>query len=144
MENSIIEKLDKSRYDLIKWFTISWIIWFGSFILNDFIDNEIIKISIILIGLFGCLRWFISIKKLIKFSKIIKLDCKLESALNNELIIHNRNKSFVVGFWTLLILIAIFLIIARFTDISALIVCEIILYFGIIATSISSLIYNRD
>ena len=144
METSLIEKLDKSRYNLVKWLLISWILWFGGFILKDLINNKLIQLSINLISLFGSVMWIKSLVQLRKFGKIVNSDIHLKNALNDEFAIHNRNKSFIVGYWTLIILLGIFFLLSMFTTISALIVCEITIYIGIISSLLSSLIYNRD
>lgn len=144
MEKSLIEKLDKSRYNLIKWFTIGWTIWFGGFILKDLISNILILGLIILIGLFGWIIFSVNLLRLIKMGKIVNSDSNLKNALNDELMLHNRNKSFTVGYWTFSILVCIFLALSMFIDISSLIVCEITLYIGTLSMLLSSLIFNRD
>ncbi len=140
----MIEKLDKSRYNLIKWFTIGWTIWFGGFILKDLISNKLILGLIILIGLFGWIIFSVNLIRLRKLGKIVNSDSDLKNALNDELKLHNRNKSFTVGYWTFSILICIFFALSMFIDISTLIVCEITLYIGTLSTLLSSLIFNRD
>ncbi len=144
METSLIEKLDKSRYNLIKWFTVGWTIWFGGFILKDLISNIFILGLIILIGLFGGILFSVNLLRIIKFGKIVNSDSNLKNAMNDELMLHNRNKSFIVGYWTFSILICIFLALSMFLDISTLIVCEITLYLGTLSTLLSSLFFNRD
>ena len=144
METSLIEKLDKSRYNLIKWFTIGWSIWFGGFIIKDLISNKLILGLIILIGLFGWIIFSVNLIRLRKLGKIVNSDSDLKNALNDELMLHNRNKSFTVGFWTFSILICIFFILSMFINISTLIVCEITLYIGTLSTLVSLLIFNRD
>lgn len=144
METSLIEKLDKSRYNLIKWFTISWAIGFGGFISKDLISNKLILGLIILIGLLGWIIFSVSLIRLRKLGRIVNSDIDLKNALNDELMLHNRNKSFTVGYWTFSILIFIFFALSTFLDISALVVCEISLYLGTLSTLVSSLIFNRD
>ncbi len=144
METSMIEKLDKSRYNLLKWFTIGWTIWFGGFILKDLISNKLILGLIIILGLFGWIIFSVNLIRFREIRKIINLDRDLKNALNDELMIHNRNKSFSIGYWTYSILIGLFFVLSIFTDISALLVCEITLYIGTISILVSSLIYNRD
>lgn len=144
METSSIQKLDKSRYNLIKWLLISWILWFGGFILKDFISNRLVELIINIIALFGSVMWIKSMIQLRIFARIVNSDNHLKNALNDELALFNRNRSLVVGYWTLIILAGLFFILSTFTKISAVIVCELILYFGIISPLLSSLIYNRD
>ncbi len=140
----MIEKLDKLRYNLLKWFTVGYTIWFGGFILKDMISNYLILGLIILIGSFGWIIFFISLIQFWKLMKIVNSDSVLKNALNDELMIHNRNKAFYFGYWTYSILIGIFFMLSIFTDISALIVSEISLYIGTISILGFLLIYNRD
>ena len=143
METSLIEKFDRLRYSLIKWFTIGWAIWFGGFILKDLISNKLLLGLISLIGLFGWIIFLISFIRFNKIGKIINSNSDLKNALNDELIIFNRNKSLAVGYRALLILITLFFGLSIFIDIKALIVCEITLYVGVLSALVSSLIYNR-
>jgi len=143
MKASLIEKLDKSRYNLIKWFTLGWSIWFGGFILNGLISNRLLHILIVLLGLIGGVVYAINLFRLLKISKIVNGNIDLRNALNDELIMHNRLKSFRVGYWTLIVLISIFFGLSIYTSIPALVVCEITLFFGVLSGLISFLIYNR-
>ncbi len=143
METSLIEKFDKSRYNLVKWFTVGWTIWFGGFILKDLIGNKLLLGLIILIGLFGWIIFTLSLFRYLRLGKIVNSDNDLKSALSDELSLHNRNKSFKVGYWSLIILIVIFFGLSIFTNITALIVCEITLYIGVLSGLVSSLIFNR-
>ncbi len=143
METSLIEKLDKSRYNLVKWFTVGWVIWFGVFISKNLTVNMLILSLLGLVGLIGWILFVINLIKFIKLGKIVNSDSNLKNALSDELTLHNRNKSFVIGYWTLIVLTAIFFSLSLFTNISALIVCEITLYIGVVSTQVSWLIYNR-
>ena len=144
MKTPMIEKLDKSRYNLLKWFTIGWAIWFGGFILKDLISNKLILGLIILIGLVGWILFSVTLIRFMKLAKIVNSDSAIKNALNDELMLHNRNKSFIAGYWALIILVGILLVLSIYTDISALIVCEVTLYTGVLSFLISSLIYNKD
>ncbi len=140
----MIEKLDKARYNLLKWLTVGWTISFGGFIIKDLTGNKLIFELLILFGLFGWILFFVSLIRFLRLGKIVNSDSNLKNALNDELMIYNRNKSFSVGFWTYSILVTIFFVLSIFIDISALIVSEITLYIGTISVLISSLIYNRE
>lgn len=143
METSLIEKLDKSRYNLIKWFTLGWSIWFGGFILKGLISNKLLINIIAFIGLIGAIIYAINLLRFLKIVKIVNANNELKSALNDELTMQNRLKSFKVGFCTLSVLISIFYVLSIFTSIPALVVCEVTLFFGVLSVLISSLIYNR-
>ena len=144
METSLIEKYDKLRYNLILWFTIGWAIWFGSFILKDVIDNKIILSTILVIGFLGSIVYAVNLIRINRLSKIINADIKLKSALNDELIISNRKKSFVLGYSVLMLLIGVFYGLSLFFNIKALLICQILVYVGVLSALVSSLIYNRS
>ncbi|MEE9371677.1 MAG: hypothetical protein V3V00_01350 [Saprospiraceae bacterium] len=144
METSMIEKLDKSRYELLKWFTVGWGMWYGGFILKDLISSKLILGLILLVGLVGGVIFAVNLIRFRRFAKIVNSDSDLKNALNDELMLHNRNKSYTVGYWVLIIVTGIFMLTSIYTDISALIVCEVILYIGILSVLVSSLRYNKD
>ncbi|HKJ43757.1 MAG TPA: hypothetical protein VKA27_16790 [Sunxiuqinia sp.] len=143
METSLIEKYDRSRYNLLKWFTIGWAIWFGGFILKDLIQQPIILGIISIVGLFGWFLFLINLTRMNKLGKVIKSNEGLKNALADELSIHNRNKSFIIGFWAFVIVSSVCFGLSIFTNISAFIVCEITIYFGTLSALIASIIYNR-
>ncbi len=139
----MIEKMDKSRYDLVKWFLFGWAIWFGGFILKDLVSNKLILGSIVLLGLIGWIIFFVSLIKYMNLAKVVNSDMTLKNALNDEYMLHNRNKSFITGYWSVIIMTAAFIVLSLLTNITALIACQIILYIGVIAVLASSLIYNK-
>lgn len=143
METSLIEKYDRSRYNSIKWFTTGWAIWFGGFILKDLIDQQLILGIISIVGLLGWFLFLINMNRLNKLGKVINADEGLKNALSDELAVHNRNRSFIVGFWSFVIVNSVCFGLSIFTNISAMLVCELTLYFGTLSGLIASLIYNK-
>ena len=144
METTIIEKLDKSRYEAMKWFTFGWILWFCGFIIKDFINNNFILGLILLIGLFGWVFYTVNLIRIVKLGKIINADEKLRNALNNELHQLYMYKSVFWGFKIVIAIICVFLGISSFYNISSLLVCEITLLFGVSSFLIAGLVYNKD
>ena len=143
MEISLIEKLDKSRYDFMKWCTIGWTIWFGTYILRDFIPTPEVPGYITWIRLLG---WFILIVSTIRFVKLkreLNWDNKMKEALDDELHLHNRIKSFQIGYFVVIGLTLLFFVLSLYTAIPAVIVTKLTLYFGVLAVLISKLIFNR-
>lgn len=143
METSLIEQLDKSRYDFMKWSTIGWTIWFGTYILTDFIDAQEVPGFISWIRLLG---WFILIVSTIRFVKLkreLNWDNKMKEALDDELHLHNRIKSFQIGYFVVIGLTLLFFVLSLYTAIPAVIVTKLTLYFGVLAVLISKLIFNR-
>lgn len=144
MENHTVEELDKSRYNMMLWFTIGWGIWFGSFILKSEIDNYALKGFLLLLNLTSFVIWAKEQLKLRKLLKIMKSDNALSNALNDEVVAHNRLKSFQIGYISFGIATTICMMISVFTSISALLVSEIILFFGVLSGMIAWLIYNKN
>ena len=142
MENNVIEKLDRLRYRLMLWLTISWSMWFGGYILKDHITNMLFLVIVLIIGLAGSIGFIIVYIKIMLFGKNVKSNKKISNALNDELMIYNRSRTYSVGFWTFIITISIFFAISIFTEISALLVCELTLFAGVLSTLISYLIIN--
>lgn len=144
MENTQIEKLDKSRYNMLIWLTIGFSLFFGETILKEFIEDKYILLFVRLLGLIGMAFFLKSTIMSLKIIKQIKNDSKLKDALNNELYKLYILKSFMIGFLTFLSLIIVFMILSFFIEMSLLVALEIILYFGMLSIFISGLIYNKN
>ena len=144
METSIIEKLDKSRYNLLKWFAVSWALWFGTFIIKGVLNNSIVIGVVVLIGLVGWILWTINLVNFYRLGKIVNADENLKRALNDELHQHNTNKSYAAGYSMTVLTIAIFIGIATFFKVSTLLAFEITLYVSVLSVLIASLIYSRN
>ncbi|UMB61162.1 hypothetical protein MHL31_02905 [Lutibacter sp. A80] len=144
MEHTQIEKLDKSRYNMLIWLTIGFSLYFGEAILKEFIDGKNILLFVRLLGVIGMVLFLKSTFMSLKIIKQIKQDSKLKQALNNELHKLYVLKSFRIGFLTFLTLIIGFMILSFFKEMPLLVVLEIILYFGMLSTFISGLIYNKN
>jgi hypothetical protein len=144
METSLIEQLDRSRYNLIKWLTVGWIAWFGTYILKDLIDNDLIVLQFLIafVGLIGFLFFVINLQKYIRLASKVK-NSRLNDALNNELHELYKYKSAYFGFMVLLWTISLFFVLSLFHQISAKFVCEITLYLGVSSSLIAGLIYNK-
>jgi hypothetical protein len=145
METSMIEKLDKARYNLLKWLTVGWGTWFGSYILKDLIKNGsiILDLFIGLVGLVGFVFFAVNLQKYMRLASKVKYS-RLSDALNNEMHQLYKYKSIYIGFKVLLTTIILFFIISLFNQIPSKFVCEITLYFGVLSSLIAGLIYNRD
>ena len=144
METSLIEKLEKTRYNLLKWLTIGWAIWFGSIILKDQIKHPFL-IGLVSGGwLFGWVIFIVNLVKFLKLKRELNWDPKAKEALNDELHQLNTHKSFFIGYLVVIGVTAVFYGISSFINLPSMLVTGIILYFGVLSALISSLIYNRD
>jgi hypothetical protein len=144
MENLVIEQLDRYRYSLIKWITIGFAVWYATNIISDFVNHPLIKIVATLTGLAAWVVWTVMLIKVFRLAKKINKNGFVQNALNDELFQRNRNKGFIVGFWSLLITTSIFLGITSFVTIPALLVCKVTLYVGVLSALIAIMFYNRD
>jgi len=142
METSLIEQLDKSRYDFLKWATIGWTIWSGTYI-----ATELVNVPDIVLTWTRILGWSILIISAIRFLKLkreLNRDNKMKEALEGELHRYNLSKSFRNGYFVVIGITVLFFGFALFYTIPALIITKVTLYFGILAVLISKIIYNRD
>jgi hypothetical protein len=144
METSIIEKLEKTRYDLLKWLTIGWAIWFGTIILKDFIKSPILIGVVSGAWLLGWVIFSINLVKFLKLKRELNWDPKAKEALNDELHQLNTHKSFFIGYMVTIGVTAVFYGISNFINLPSMLVTGIIIYFSVLAALISGLIYNRD
>jgi len=144
METSLIERLDKSRYNLLKWTTIGWAIWFATIIGNNFEKGHIFNTIATFIGLLGSTIWAINFIKYRKFVRELRWNRRLDKALNNEVHVFNVHRSFQIGYLTMIVTSSMGMLVSIFIQIPALLVTELILYFGLLSSMISLLYYNRD
>ncbi len=143
METSLIEQFDKARYSLIKWLTVGWTIWYGTFIAKNLINNKLIVWFIMVVGFIGWIMFIVNLTKYTRLGKKINSDRKLKEALNNEMHQFYKYKSSFWGFCIIIATNSIFLVILFFHQISAVLVCELTLFFGILSSLIAVLVYNR-
>ena len=143
MQNSSIDYLDRARYKMVKWFTIGWAIWFGTFILKDYLSEKWFVFSVILIGLIAWVMFVVQHLRIMKLGKIFKTNPRIKDALNDELMQHNRNKAAMVSYKVIMIFITIFLLFSLYTEVTALLVSEILLYVGVLSPLITSLVLNK-
>lgn len=144
MENSLIEQLDKARYNLLKWTTIGWAIWFATIIGNNIEKGHFLITVAYWTGLLGGTIFVINLIIFLKLRRQLKWNAKLNEALNNELHVFNLQKSYHLGYWTVILTTGILMFVSIFTSITALLVSELILYVGVLSVLISGLYYNRD
>jgi hypothetical protein len=144
METFLIEQFDKSRYSLIKWLTVGWTIWYGTFIAKNLITNKLIVWLLMIVGFIGWIMFLVNLTKYTRLGKKINSDSKLKEALNNEMHQLYKYKSAFWGFCISIAANSIFLVILFFHQISAVLVCELTLFFGILSSLIAVLVYNRD
>lgn len=144
MDTSLIGKFDKSRYELMKWFTLGWIIWCGTFIAKDFISNNSIIALLLIAGLVGWMFFTINLIRLVRLGRKINEDSTLKEALNNEMHQFYMHKSFVWGFWTSIATVCLLIVITLFFKVAALMACEVILFVGVTSSLIAHLVYNKE
>ncbi len=144
MSISIIEKYNRSRYNILKWFTVGWAIWYGRYLMTNFTQDKTILAISAIIGIIGIGIWAVNLFRYQKLSKVINADKKLREALNDELVVQNRNKALIVGYIVLMMGIVCFMVSSIFSNITSQLVCQSLLYMGVLSVLIAALIYNRD
>jgi hypothetical protein len=143
MDTTIIDKLDRARYNLLKWFAVGWAIWYGTFIIKDNVQPGV-AIALVGAGLFGWIIWVMNMIRFYRLGKIVKSDEVLKEALNDELYRHNTAKSFQTGYSVTIFTIVVFIVITGFVAIPAMMAFQITLYIGVLSALIASLFYNRN
>jgi hypothetical protein len=99
METSRIEQLDQLRFRLLKWSTIGWAIWFGTIIFpKELTDNSQVIAIAVLIGLPAWVIWMVNLLRILKLTRELRLDRKMNAALNDELHQLNMHKSYQIGY----------------------------------------------
>lgn len=144
METSMIEKLDKARSSFLRWATVGYTIWFGTYIVADPFFLPEIPSVIQWIRILGWLILLVSGLRAMKLKRELRWDKKMQGALEGELHQYNLRKSFQMGFFVVMGVTAIFLMFSLFYTIPALLVTKVILYLGGLTVLISKMFYNRD
>lgn len=144
METSKIEQLDKLRFNLLKWLTIGWAIWFGSYVFKNLIQQQVFTTVLAWIGVLGWAIFIINLIQYMKLKRELRKDPKMNAALNDELRQLNMQKSFFVGFWVTIGTTMAFFALSELINLTVVLVIETILYFGVLSVLVSGLIYNRD
>ena len=144
METSMIEKLDNARSSFLKWATLGYTIWFGTYIVADPFFLPEIPSVIQWIRILGWLILLVSGLRAMKLKRELRWDKKMQGALEGELHQYNLRKSFQMGFFVVMGVTSVFFMLSLLYTIPALLVTKVILYLGGLAVLISKMFYNRD
>ena len=143
METSIIEKLDIAKSSFLKWATIGWSIYFGTYIITDLFRVPELPDVLTWVRLLGWLILIVSAIRFFKLKRELKWDRKMKKALEGEFHLYNLRRSFQNGYFVVIGTTAIFFLVSLFYTVPVLLVTKVILYFGTLAVMISKIIYNR-
>ena len=138
------DDLDKLRNRQILGFLIGWVLWYGTLIMRDYISNKTIFNILLSVGLIGNIIFVFYIIKLIRLSNFLNKNDEKKKALNDELWKENSSKSFSWGFILTMFTTIFLLVISVFCPLSAIVICEIILFVGVVSFLSSFLIFNRN
>jgi hypothetical protein len=144
METTMIEKLDRVRYNLLKWFAFGWALWYGAFILKDVVQSMFVIGVFLAVGLAGWIIWTINMIRFYRLGKIVSQDEVLKEALNDELHQFNTARSYKAGYTLTIFTIALFVGLSTFFTIPTLLAFQITLYVSVLSVLISFLIFNKN
>jgi hypothetical protein len=113
MDAQLIEKMDKRRYKYLLWITIGLSIFYPMMIAERLSVSGTAQTIFALLSLSGCVIFFTALVKMNCLTKEIGKNANLNTALNNELILHYRYKSLRIGFASVIVLAGIFYFAAR-------------------------------
>jgi hypothetical protein len=143
MEPSMIEKLDNARSNFLKWATVGYALWFGTYIIPDLLKFPEVQPVLSWVRLLGWLILIISGIRALKLKRELNWDKKIKGALEGELHQYHLLKSFQIGFFVVFGVTSIFFLLSLFSAIPALLVTKVILYLGVLAILVSKIVYNR-
>lgn len=152
MEQENIERLERRRYRLIFWQTLSFGIWFAAFLAIWLIAdrslpsvrNYYILAGVVVIMLAWCAVFAVSSAKLGKVTTQIISDPRLRTALNNELYLANDRKAGTWGYYITLCAVLVMFILSIFFEIPAKIITGVLLLIGALSAKVAQLILHRD
>ena len=143
MDTTIVEKYDKSRYNMLIGATVGWGIWFGLNIILPYVHNKPVKLIIVAIGLMGIVLAVVSYFRMVGIKKVIKKHPELGLMLNNEWVIHTKRQAIAIGYWSMLMIAAIGIGITSFIVVSGFLLMQIVLFTGIQSMLIAHLVLLR-
>ncbi|MDI6402614.1 hypothetical protein QLX67_11455 [Balneolaceae bacterium ANBcel3] len=144
METSLIFKSQRIKYELFKWVTFGWVIWFGTFLIWDVIDNFVLLSLLILIGCVNVVLCAVNAFTLGKMWAKVNSDERLKKVVLGNYQTEKVYKSCYWGFLITTCFLGFFLLMALFTNVDALTVVKTTLFFGIFSVLVAWLIYNYD
>lgn len=143
MDTTIVEKYDKSRYNMLIGATVGWGVWFGLNIILPYVHNKPVKLIIVAIGLMGIVLAVVSYFRMVGIKKVIKKHPELGLMLNNEWVIHTKRQAIAIGYWNMLMIAAIGIGITSFIVVSGFLLMQIVLFTGIQSMLIAHLVLLR-
>ncbi len=143
MKNSIVEKYALRKKRSIIWFTSGWSIWYGSFIIKDFIRDPYLLGAIVLLGLLGGVLFAKNLLGMFRLKKQIAAQKGLEEVLNDEMVQYNRLMAFRTSYLITLALIGIMNLIAVFMSSGNVITLQILLFTAVLSGLISFIFYDK-
>jgi len=143
METSLIEQLNKSRYNMLKWITIGWGIWYATLIAKNEIHGNIIIQIAFFFGLLGNTIFIINLVKFLKLNRELKSTPKIKEALEDELHQFNIGKSYKFSYWFIIGFTIFLLIIHNYAFFSALLPTDLLRYVEQSSFCCSSLYFKR-
>lgn len=144
MKNLSIDQLDKLRNQLIFWFLIGYVFFFGGYILSDITNNFIVILILAICSFVGYLLFVVNLLRIMKLSKELKRNTKIATTLNDELWKSNRDKAFITGFIISILTLVILYCVTLFYPLEGRKVCEVMMLVSVSAVLILFLIYNRE
>ena len=140
----MIEKLDNARSSFLKWATIGWAIYFGTYIVTDLLKLPEPHNLLSWIRILGWLVLIVSTIRFLKLKRELNWDYKMKYALEGELHLYNLRRSFQIGFYVVMGITVVFFGLSLYFTIPVLLVTKVIIYFGVLAVLISKMFFNRD
>lgn len=150
MKTNEIEHLDKTRYNVVKWLTTSYVFFYCPIMANYLINFlEVDKFYQVYVNtpilLAGVVLFQIFVIRLVLLLRKINSNPELKQILNDEYFIANQSKSFRLAFVVFIIVMCIAILLTSiFPKIPAAFVCYLIFFIVSMTALVSWLVYNRE
>jgi len=138
------EVYNKNRRRTLINLAAGFAVWWGTITLTsifpDIRELTWLHMSLITLGLIGCVYWLIHLIRMQKVTKELKENPELSMALNDEFYQHIRFKSFTFAFFIMLLLQALLIIVNVFVSLSSASVLNINILAGVVTPIVTFLV----
>lgn len=126
------------------WYVITWNIWFGALILEQFDilpQNSPLAIAADVIGFAAAISWFALLFRLSAMGRQVQKDAKLRSAFHDDFMDLAKRKAGRIGYFGALFSAAALAVLSDIAGLSGLLVAELVILASVNAYLVSWLVF---
>ncbi len=141
------DELDRTRWRTTLGFLVGFVVWWVLTIIERHLPRDVVPrgwtVGLLFAALLGWIIWVVFQWRGLREYSEIRKDPELRDALDDEYTRHVRDRSWVVGFWCLLVTQGGLLVAASFWEFSALLAAQIGVLVGVAAPLTTYLVLDR-